>query len=156
MSKIKDALMLLCFVLLVTIILGYTYLSQIDGIYVNQPVKFHYWEEGGLITHQTTKLAYYPGETVYAKIITYKGKIWPAMIQWNLTNGCFHPYPAKHGTLEPGRTEKIIAIEKLEPDAKPGEDYFYGSATFDLNFVRRKIHVPLRTNTFMVLEPEKK
>ena len=154
-NKLNYWAMWCCFILLTIVVLGYTYLSQIDGIYVNRPIIFTYWD-GSTITHQTTKLVYHPGETVYAKIIAHKDKLWPSVIQWNLANGCFHAYPAKNGTLEAGRNERVLKIEQLPKDLKPGEDYFYGSTTFDLNFVRRKIHIPLRTNTFLVEPLEEK
>jgi len=146
---------LLCFILLAVVVLGYTYLSQIDGVYINKPIVFTYWD-GNTITHQTTKTVYYPGEVVYAKIIAYKGKLWPAVIQWNLADGCHHAYPSKDGTLEAGRNERTLKVEQIPMEAKPGEDYFYGSTTFDLNFVKRKIHIPLRTNTFTIQPLEKK
>lgn len=155
MAKLKDAVMFLCFFLLIMIISGYTYLSQIDGIYVNKPIEFHYWDRGNVITHQTTKLVYHPGEMVYAKIISYKIRIWPAVLQWNLTSGCLKQYPTRPESLEAGIIERIVAAERVALDAPPGEECFYGSATFDLNFIRQKIHIPLRTNTFMVLMPEK-
>ncbi|MFA5025666.1 MAG: hypothetical protein WC503_04125 [Candidatus Shapirobacteria bacterium] len=147
--------MWVCFILLATVVLGYTYLRQIDGVYVNKPIVFTYWD-GNIITHQTTKLVYHPGEIVYAKIIAHKDKLWPAIIQWNLVNGCFHSYQSKDETLEAGRTERITKIEQIPIDIKPGEDYFYGSVTFDLNFVKRKIHIPIRTNTFLIEPLEKK
>lgn len=155
-SKLNYWAMWACFILLTTVVLGYTYLSQIDGVYLNKPITFHYWFDKGEVTHLTTKMEYKPGEVVYAKIIAHKNQVWPAIIQWTLVDGCFHPYPPKSGVLEAGRTEKTVKVERLELDVKPGEDYFQGSATFDLNFIRRKIHIPLKTNTFTILPADSK
>lgn len=150
MDKIRNWIMGLLFVMLAMILGMYIYLSQVDGVYLNKPIVFHYWYGSGLITHMTTKNSYQPGEIVYAKIIAHKDRVWPAIIQWTLADGCHHAYPPRAGVLEKGRNERTVAVERLAPDTKPGEDYFYGSVSFDLNMVRPKLHIPIRTNTFTV------
>lgn len=138
------------FLILAFVIGVYTYYTQIDGIYVNRPIVFHYWYNKGVVTHKTTKDTYYPGDVVNAKILAQKEKIWPAEIQWTLVDGTLRNYRKREGVLEKGRNERTVLVEKLFDDLAPGEYYFSGVAIFELNFLRSKLFIPLQTNTFMV------
>ena len=128
----------------------YTYYSQIDGEYINVPVRFHYWNTHNTITHETTEKSYYPGDIVYGKISVKKDRVWPGVVQWILVDGSHYCYPPRSGVLEKGIEERIVEIEKIPVDAKPGVYYFTGTIMYELNFIKRKIYLPIQSNTFIV------
>lgn len=125
---------------------GLIWLVFIDGQLVNPVLT----TDGVL---QTSQDVYHPGDSVFAYYSYCKRRPLEATIQWNLADTYIKSYLPSQSDFPIGCREKVLVdVQTIPKDTYPGEYYFIGSVSYELNAWNKVIY-PLRTNTFQVVRP---
>lgn len=142
----RDILLMTMFVMLASIIGMFTYWN-LEG------VVFHRVYDRGEIAYEVTRDEYRQGEAVEGRLTACKLRAADAYVQWSLVDTYLRSYPPRTVSgNKPGCYEGVVVeIERLSETLPPDTYYFSGSATYQLNPIKRVV-IPLRSDSFKVLE----
>lgn len=146
--QISDWVIVFMSAVLFVSVLYWAYCDMIDGKILNPILEMG--TRSKVFTHQTTQTIYKPGETVYAHIMFHKNRNITGIIQWHMINHKMITFAPRPGSLPIGVWDKVVPVEQIPDDAKPGEHWFTGTVTYHPNWIGT-VEYPVWTNKFQVV-----